>query len=549
MKFCILVAGAALLLVSGASSFTASSSTSRHPSRLTTARPFASSRGARTAQALALAASLVVVSPPGGVGEVTAVKAAEQGSSVRWFVVAQEAAGEVVLAQEALDEIAAGGGSIQLAGADVSSLLLSREDVGSAVPAVAAWCGTADSLVCTFDGLDVPAAKKRKADEEDPRIAWKNAVKVAAREAARAISGTKLALLSADDMDDMSEEGSSEKAGLGSLVEGLFGGKVEIPASLPEAMAPDGRGLLKIRYGQLFGTPESSPNFSALAGGLRRDPALCEEYSMRTIRVDPTLSLSGNLMMGKTTRSSRHAVGEAAALLTLGKVPTQPGLDVCVSSEQGTDPPTLEDWSKEFQRVEKILSSGTAAQLFSTEFGLVPDTERLADWLATKWAPAVLRTYDIAAIRTGARPVYANRAGAGKVEVVWQQLVNFDSNVVGRMIIEVTDKSLTATRGPGDVSKGFGAVSAKPLPGEDVLVRLLAGAASQAIEKGLAKKVCQNMVAPACLTPTLDVLCLRNFMVSLSIYSQNWQRKQRKRNPRLQRCLRSSHSAMFLSLL
>ena len=473
-------------LLIGASSFT----TTHYPTFST--RPLSHAQNAPSSTS-ALAASLVVISPPGGVGEVTAVKAAEQGSSVRWFVVSQKATGQVVLSQEALDGIATNGGSIQLAGADVPGLLLSREDAGSAVQAVASWCGSADALVCTFDGMEAQAAMKRKADEEDPTIAWKNAVKVASREAARSISGTKVALLSADDMEDMNEEGTSETTGFGGLVGGLFGGKGDIPVSLPQAMSPDGKGLLKVRYGQLFGTPESSPNFSALVGGPRRDPELCEEYSMRTVRVDPTLSLSGNLMMGKTTRSSRHAVGEAVALITLGKVPVQPYLDVCVSSQQGTDPPTDQDWTKEFQRVENMMSSGTAAQLFSTEFGSVSDTERLADWLATKWAPAVLRTYDIAAIRTGARPVYANRAGEGKVEVVWQQLVNFDSIIVGRMVIQVTDTGLTATRGPGDASKGFGTVSAKPLSGEDVLVRLLAGAASQAIEKGLAKKVCCHL--------------------------------------------------------
>lgn len=449
----------------------------------------------------ALGASLVVVSPPGGVGEVTAVKAAEMGSSVRWFVVSQEASADtatapaaaatgqvVVLSQEALDSIAAAGGSVQLAGADVTSLLLPIGEVGSAVQAVSAWCGAADALVCTFDGVEQKFAKKRKPDEADPTIGWKNAIKVAAREAAKLVSGTKIAILSASDSEDMMSQGMEEKEGIISKVSNLFGGKADIPATLSESMAPNGN-VLKLRHGQIFGTPESSPDFSALVGGPRRDAELCEEYAMRSIRVDPTLTGSGNLMMGKTTRSSRHAVGEAAALMTLGKVPVQSGLDVCVSSQQGTDPVTVEDWEKEFQRVEAILSSGEAAQLFFTDFSSVPDTERLADWLATKWAPAVLRTYDIAAIRTGARPVYANRAGPGKVEIVWQQLVNFDSVTVGRMFIQVTNTGLLATRGPGDPTKGFGSLSRKPLAGEDVLVRRLAEAASQAIEKGLANKV------------------------------------------------------------
>ena len=492
------------LLAATASSFSITSR--RFGASFLTTTTHVNSRQPRTALAAAASSSsLVVVSPPGGVGEVAAVKAAEQGTDVRWFVVSQQAAGQVVLSQEALDSIAAGGGSIDLAGADVPSLLLSPEDAGSAVQAVSSWCGTADALVCTFDGVDPKVLKKLKLDEEDPKIAWKNAIKVAAREAAKSISGTKLAVLSADDMEDMKAGDKSE--GLGGLVGGLFRGKVDIPDTLAQAMSPSGKGLLKLRYGQIFGTPESSPDFSALVGGPRRDPELCEEYSMRTIRVDPTLSLSGNLMMGKATRSSRHAVGEAAALLILGKVPVQqPDLDVCISSQPGTDPPTQEDWAKEFTRVEKMMSSGEAAQLFSTEFGSVPDTERMADWLATKWAPAVLRTYDIAAIRKGARPVYANRAGEGKVEVVWQQLVDFDSVTVGRMFIQVTDTGLTATRGPGDASKGYGTVSTKPLAGEDVLVRLLAGAASQAIEKGLAKKV-SRLITTALLQLNVRTIC------------------------------------------
>jgi radical SAM superfamily enzyme len=82
-----------------------------------------------------------------------------------------------------------------------------------------------------------------------------------------------------------------------------------------------------------------------------------------------------------------------------------PGLDVCVSSQTGTDPVDLESWQQEFERCIQKISSGTDAQLFSAAFSNVPSTERLADWLTTKWATAVLRTYDIAAIRVGARPV------------------------------------------------------------------------------------------------------------------------------------------------
>ena len=150
---------------------------------------------------------------------------------------------------------------------------------------------------------------------------------------------------------------------------------------------------------------------------------------------------------------------------------------------------TLEQWKEEFERAQKMLSSGQGARLFTADFASVPNTSRLADWLATKWAPAVLRTYEIATIRAGERPVYVSRVDDDKVEIVWQQLVNFESVTVGRMTIEVKNDGLVALRGPGDKNSGFGSVSNKPLNGEDVIVRFLAEAASQAVEKGLAKKV------------------------------------------------------------
>lgn len=164
-------------------------------------------------------------------------------------------------------------------------------------------------------------------------------------------------------------------------------------------------------------------------------------------------------------------------------------LDVCISSQIGTDPISLERWEAELKRVDSMLKSGQGAQLFTADFSEVPDQERLADWLATKWAPAVLRTYDIAAIRKGARPVYASRTGEGQVEIVWQQLDNFESVTAGKMMIQVSNDGLVATRAPGDPAKGYGSISRKPLPGESVLVRRLADAASQAIDKGLAVKV------------------------------------------------------------
>jgi hypothetical protein len=244
--------------------------------------------------------------------------------------------------------------------------------------------------------------------------------------------------------------------------------------------------VLFVGHGRLFGLPESSPDFSPLVGGPRRVPEITEEYTMRSVRVDPFV-FSGNIMASSSLKTCRHCVGQAAALFATGKLPllSQP---ISISSQAGSDVWTIEQWQEELDRVKDLVASGKAATLFNQDM-IVDDTERLADWLATKWAPAVLRTYDLAAIRIGARPVYAARVGQSIVEITWQELVNFDSVTVGKMILQVTKDGISATRGAGDSTKGFGTVSTKPLPGEDVLVRTLAEAASQAVEKGLAKKI------------------------------------------------------------
>lgn len=463
-----------------------------------TSQPRASfvSRTALPRTALEASASVVVISPPGGVGEVAAVKAASMGASVRWFVISSPEEGQqqqqVVLAPNALEEISQAGGQVELAGADAASLLLPSDDSQSAIAAVSTWCGAADALICAFDA-SLP--RKKAVETLALEKIWKDAVKVAAQQASTKISGKKIAVLAADD-DKADEDMNMEEIGKGisGFVDGLMkgGNQVDVPESLADAMSTNAAQIISLRHGQLFGTPESSPDFSALVGGPRKEPELCEEYYTRSIRVDPTVSVSGNLMMGETTRSSRHAVGEAAALLALNKVKASGGLDMCLSSLRGSDFVTVDEWQKELDRVAQMATSsalGDSIPLFATEFSSVPDVNRLTDWLATKWAPAVLRTYDIAAIRVGGRPVYANKIDETTVEIVWQQLVDFESKMTGKMILKVSKTGLVASRAAGDASMGYGTISRTPLGGEDVLVRRLAEAASQAIDKGLAKKV------------------------------------------------------------
>ena len=214
---------------------------------------------------------------------------------------------------------------------------------------------------------------------------------------------------------------------------------------------------------------------------------------MTGVRIDPTLSLSGNVIENDT-RSSRLSVGEAAVRLATNAIKVKGGTDVCLTSLKGLESLSDEDWSSEFSRVDDMLSSGKGAQLFSASFGSVPSVERLSDWIATKWAPAVLKTYEIAGIRVGARPVYASVPKPGQVEIVWQDIINFKSVLAGKMVIEISESGITAVRAPGDASAGFGSISPTPLQGEDIMVRRLADATTQAIEKGLATKVSYRLL-------------------------------------------------------
>ena len=234
-------------------------------------------------------------------------------------------------------------------------------------------------------------------------------------------------------------------------------------------------------------------------GGPRREPVLREMYTMRSIRIDPTISVSGSVIAGGS-KTNRVAIGAVASRLGMEKieVPKKNEIDVSLSSFAGTDIPSEAEWNKEFSRVIELISSPSGgANLFSAEFSSVPSTKRLSEWIATKWAPAILRSYDIAGTRVGARPVYALQTDDNTVEIVWQELVDFNSVTSGRMIIKIEETGMTATRGPGNAADGFGRISMKPLSGEDILVRRLADAASQAIEKGLATKAKLSAKEPA----------------------------------------------------
>jgi len=503
---------ATLLLLAIYSSTTSHGFTSHLPQSI--ARPTLSNhRGLATLDAAASAApDLVVISPPGGIGEIASVESALLGGSVRWFVVSAPGAGggaaEVALTAETLSAMERAGGSIELAGASADALLVngSGDGVDGTSSAVATWCRGADSILCTYDGVmeekrrvdRAKTAEERGMGNEENLI--KSAVRVAAREAVKAASrgAVKVAVLGAG--EELMMDGKEKKKG-GGLLQGLLGGnQLEVPETLGEALMGN---VVVVRHGELFGASASSPESSPFIGGPRIEPTIRDMYTMRSIRIDPTISLSGNVLSGEGSKTNRLSMGEAASRLALRKISLPSNLsnaqgqddqdpallDISVTSFSGTDAPTEDEWQTQFTRLfERLSSPSGGATLFTAEFGSVPNVRRLAEWIASKWAPAILRSYDIAGTRVGARPVYAVQTEDNVVEIVWQELVNFQPVTSGRMVITVEETGLTAARGKGDETKGFGKVSRVPLPGEDILVRRLGDAASQAVEKGLATK-------------------------------------------------------------
>mmetsp|Transcript_17009 Transcript_17009/g.27629 ORF Transcript_17009/g.27629 Transcript_17009/m.27629 type:complete len:139 (+) Transcript_17009:76-492(+) len=68
---------------------------------------------------------VVVISPPGGIGEIASIEAARLGGSVKWFVISapSSTSSPIALTAETLAAIEKAGGSMELAGATANNLL------------------------------------------------------------------------------------------------------------------------------------------------------------------------------------------------------------------------------------------------------------------------------------------------------------------------------------------------------------------------------------------------------------------------------------------
>ena len=232
---------------------------------------------------LALASSLsqqrqqpdvVVISPPGGIGEIASVEAARLGGSVKWFVVSASSpvAATSSMTADTLAAIQKAGGSLELAGAAADSLLAPPDDddnSNSALSAMTSWIAFPKSLICTYEGA---TAEKQRVNRMKTPEQIKNSVgvdeeelvrcgiRVAAQQAVVAGNPRKVAVLATGEEIVVAQKDDDQKGGISGLIAGLFGGnEVNIPKSMAEAMKGD---VSVIRYGELFGAAESSVSCS-----------------------------------------------------------------------------------------------------------------------------------------------------------------------------------------------------------------------------------------------------------------------------------------------
>jgi len=420
------------------------------------------------------ALNVVVISPAGGIGEAAAVSVAKRGNDVKWFVLqSDETSNEgIALSSEVFSSIEVAGGSVELAGSSVKSML--DEDGGTdVVAAVGKWCSMmaqpADALICTADDISDDSGDGVRTDAL-------RAVCLAAKQASTSFPARTKKIAVVRTKDSEADDNEDENNG---ILSGLFGKEADSSiASIPGALGEDS---VVLQYGELFGVPGAP----AFVGGPRRDPILREEFVMQAVRLEP---FRNDMETGKSLRTSRLALGEAAAMLTttpeISENVFDQGVDICVTSLRG-EVLTEGDWKNEFSRaVNSAKNMGNNEILFEANFSSVPSIRRLSDWLATKWFPAILKTsFELATIQTGARPVYATVPSDERVEIVWQQLIDFKSVNVGKLIIDVSQSGIIARREIFSKSNDI-----KKLPSEGVLVRRLADASAQAIEKGLASK-------------------------------------------------------------
>lgn len=187
---------------------------------------------------------------------------------------------QIALTTETLTAITNSGGSMDFAGSsadDLCNLMENESTTNSALSAMSSWLQESKgdsneySVICTYDGAlqEKQRVAQFKSPEElelsiDEEEMIKSGIRLAARKVIQTIErcDSKIGLLAANEENVMmgDDDDENENGGVvGGLIGDLFGGnknKLNIPSTLYDALG--GKLTTVVRYGELFGAPESS---------------------------------------------------------------------------------------------------------------------------------------------------------------------------------------------------------------------------------------------------------------------------------------------------
>jgi hypothetical protein len=206
--------------------------------------------------------NVVIVSPSGGIGEITATTLAREGNNVRWFVVEPTSGPErkIAFPKETWDSIKATEGELDITGGDALSIMLSESDPNSILPNVEQWCAmnamassNVNAIVVSLDGGDGDAMD----DDEDVANAVKRVTQLACSKLPPSVKRIQVAPAprTKEDGGDEEDAGGWLSKPLNLLLGGPVSLKEAVRASSSSSVEAD---VTTFRHCSLFGVAESN---------------------------------------------------------------------------------------------------------------------------------------------------------------------------------------------------------------------------------------------------------------------------------------------------
>lgn len=224
----------------------------------------------------------VIISPSGGIGEITATTLAKEGCVVRWFVVDDNSNKKLYLPKETWDAIKERSGELDIAGGDASSILLPESNSNSLAGNIRQWSDAVggdskiDAIVSCVDAGDMEGMEDALGEDDATQVI-QNAVKCVTKIACSKLPPS-VRRIEIDSVPMVAEDGQRQQTNPTSSVVNwisktpigsVFGSDGEIPSlrqalMSSSALTDDTVNLLTIRHGDLFGSPESDVSRSFL---------------------------------------------------------------------------------------------------------------------------------------------------------------------------------------------------------------------------------------------------------------------------------------------